>query len=158
KLPKDALAPSITRSDPDSAPVLIVAVSGSRDPKEITEIADKKVLQVLETVNGVGGITLQGDRRRQIQLLLDADRLTAYGLTADQVRNAIERQNVEIPGGAFIAGPSEISLRTMGRLVNVADFNRIILSQANGSVITLADVGKVLDSVQEIRSVSKLDG
>lgn len=158
RLPRDASVPTVTRSDPDAAPILTLAVSGQRDPKELTEIADNKILQVLETVSGVGGITLQGDRRRQIQLLLDADRLTAYGLTADQVRNAVERQNVEVPGGSFIAGPSEISLRTLGRLINVSDFNRIILSQQNGSVVTLGDVARVVDSVQEVRSVSRLDG
>src|SRR5205085_11499621 len=96
--------------------------------------------------------------RRQIQLLLDADRLNAYGLTAEQVRNAIERQNIEIPGGNFVAGPSEIALRTMGRLTNVSDFARVILSQQNGSVIKLGDVGRVLDTVQEIRYITRVDG
>src|SRR5262245_35561054 len=132
RFPRDVFPPQVFKFDPDSAPILMLSIAGSRDPKELTEIADKKILQVLETVNGVGGIQLQGDRRRQIQLLLDADRFTAYGLTADQVRIAIERQNVEIPGGTFTVGASDIALRTMGRLVNVTDFNRIILSQQNG--------------------------
>jgi HAE1 family hydrophobic/amphiphilic exporter-1 len=74
------------------------------------------------------------------------------------VRNAIERQNVEIPGGNFIAGPSEIALRTMGRLTNVTDFTRIILSQQNGSVTTLGDVGRVYDAVQEVRQIARVDG
>src|SRR5437879_8984347 len=136
----------------------MLAISSERDPKELTEIVDKKIKQVLETVNNVGGIDFNGDRRRQIQLLLDADRLTAYGLTADQVRNAIERQNIEIPGGNFVAGPSEIALRTMGRLTNVADFSRIILSQQNGAIIKLGDVARVLDTVQEIRRIARVDG
>src|SRR5262249_5936165 len=72
--------------------------------------------------------------------------------------NSIERQNVEIPGGNFIAGPSEISLRTMGRLTEVLDFSRIILSQQNGSVITFGDVGRVSDTVQEIRQNARVDG
>src|SRR5207247_6374654 len=125
--------------------------SGGREAKELTEIVDRRIKQVLETVNNVGGIEFNGGRRRQIQLLLDGNRLTAYGLTADQVRNAIERQNVEIPGGNFIAGPSEIALRTMGRLTNVSDFTRIIISQQNGLVIKLGDIGRVVDTVQEVR-------
>jgi HAE1 family hydrophobic/amphiphilic exporter-1 len=158
RFPRDASVPFVTKMDADAFPILTLAISSDRDPKELTQIVDTKILQVLETINGVGGTQLQGDRRRQIQLMLDADRLTAYNLTADQVRNAVERQNVEIPGGSFIAGPSEIALRTMGRLVNVTDFNRIILSQRDGSVVTLGDVAHVNDSVQEIRNITRLDG
>jgi formylglycine-generating enzyme required for sulfatase activity len=65
---------------------------------------DKNIKQVLETTSGVAEVQFSGERRRQIQLLLNADRLTAYGLTVDQVRQAIQRQNVEIPGGTFMMG------------------------------------------------------
>jgi HAE1 family hydrophobic/amphiphilic exporter-1 len=99
-------------------------------------------------------VRFNGERRRSIQLRLNTDRLTAYGQTVDQVRDAIERQNVEIPGGTFIAGKSEIALRTMGRLQEVRDFDRIIISQRDGQVITFGDVGFVEDTVQEIRSVA----
>src|SRR5437667_339829 len=131
-----------------------VSLPGISAEEAETSLAKK----VEETVNNVGGIDFNGDRRRQIQLLLDADRLTAYGLTADQVRNAIERQNIEIPGGNFIAGPSEIALRTMGRLTNVSDFTRIIISQQNGLVIKLGDIGRVVDTVQEVRQIARVDG
>ena len=151
QFPHDTFPARIFKYDPDSAPVLTLAISSERDPKELTEIVDKKIKQVLETVNNVGGIDFNGERRRQIQLLLDADRLTAYGLTAEQVRNAIERQNIEVPGGNFNAGPSDIMLRTMGRLANVSDFSRVIISQQNGSVIRMGDIGRVLDTIQELR-------
>jgi HAE1 family hydrophobic/amphiphilic exporter-1 len=158
RFPRDTQPPRVNKQDPDQYPILTLAIFGDREPKELTEIVDKKLKQPLETLSGVGGIQFNGDRRRQIQLLLDADRLTAYGLTADQVRNAIERQNIEIPGGNFVAGSSEINLRTMGRLMNLTDFNKIILSQQNGSVTTFGDVGRVRDSVQEIRQIARVDG
>ncbi len=158
RFPRDTQIPRVNRQDPDQFPILTLAISGNRDPKELTEIIDKRIKQNLETLSGVGSIQFNGDRRRQIQLFLDGDRLTAYGLTADQVRNSIERQNVEIPGGDFTAGPSDIALRTMGRLTNLTDFSRIIISQQNGSSITFGDVGKVLDSIQEVRQVARLDG
>ena len=158
RFPRDTQIARVNKQDPDQAPILTLAISGDRDPREITEIVDKKLKQPLETLNGVGGIEFNGDRRRQIQLLLDADRLTAYGLTAEQVRNSIERQNIEIPGGNFIAGSAEIALRTMGRLTNLRDFGKIVLSQQNGSVITLSDVGRIEDSVQEIRRIARVDG
>src|SRR6185295_10896612 len=90
--------------------------------------------------------------------LLNADRLNAYGITVDQLRQAVVKQNVEIPGGTFISGPSEIALRTMGRLENVDDFNRIILSQSNGSTVKFGDVGRVVDTVEEVRGVAHVDG
>jgi len=158
RFPRDTQPPSVTKFDPDSASILTLAISGSRDPKELTEIVDRRIKQQIETVNNVGGVEFNGGRRRQIQLLLDGDRLTAYGLTADQVRNAIERQNIEIPGGNFIAGPAEIALRTMGRLTAVTDFEKVILSQQNGSVITFGDVGRVYDAVQEVRQIARVDG
>lgn len=158
RFPRDTLPPTVTKMDPDSAPVMTIVVSAPRSSKEITEIADKQIKQVLETVQDVGEVMWQGDRRREIQVLLNADRLNAYGLTVDQVRNAVNRQNVEIPGGNFIAGPSEISLRTMGRLREVTDFNKIIVAYREGSVIKLEDVARVQDTIEEVRSMTKLDG
>lgn len=158
QFPRDTLAPVIMKNDPDADPILTVAVSGSRSQKEISQIVDKQIKQVLETVEDVGEVTFTGDRRREIQLLLNEDRMNAYGLTVDQVRNAVQRQNVEIPGGSFLAGPAEIALRTMGRIQNVEDFNNIIIAYNGGSVIRFRDIGRVLDTVEEPRSVSRLDG
>jgi hydrophobic/amphiphilic exporter-1 (mainly G- bacteria), HAE1 family len=158
RFPQNAGPPVIQKNDPDSSPILTLAMYGSRDPKELTDLVDQKIKQVIETINGVASVQFNGDRRRQIQLLLNADRLNAYGITVAQLRQAVERQNVEIPGGTFISGPSEIALRTMGRLENVDDFNRIILSQKNGSTVTFKDVGRVVDTVEEVRSVTRVDG
>ena len=156
--PKDTLPPVVTKADPDAAPVLTLVVSGPRSPKELTDIVDKQVKQILETVEDVGAITFIGDRHREIDLLLNADRLNAYGLTVDQVRSAVQRQDVDVPGGSFISGPAEVDLRTMGRMQKVDDFNRIILSYKNGSAVTFGDIGRVVDGVQEIRSAGRLDG
>jgi HAE1 family hydrophobic/amphiphilic exporter-1 len=158
QFPRDATPVQVTKSDPDSGPILTLAVSGNRDPKELTEIADKRIKQVLESAAGVGEIQISGDRRRQVQLRLDADRMTAYGLTVDQVRIAIQRQNVEIPGGQFTTERGDIALRTMGRLDEVRDFNRIILSQKDGRVITFGDIGRVVDEMEEQKSLALLDG
>jgi HAE1 family hydrophobic/amphiphilic exporter-1 len=158
QFPRDTLPPVIQKNDPDANPILTIVVSGNRSQKEVSQIVDKQIKQVLETVDNVGEITFSGDRHREIQLLLNEDRMNAYGLTVDQVRNAVQRQNVEIPGGSFLAGPAEIALRTMGRIQNVEDFNKIIIAYSGGSVITFRDIGRVLDTVEEPRSVSRLDG
>ncbi len=158
QFPRDTLPPVIQKMDPDSNPILTIAVSGDRSQKEISQIVDKQIKQVLETVQNVGEVSFTGDRHREIQLLLNEDRMNAYGLTVDQVRSAVQRQNVEIPGGSFLSGPAEIALRTMGRIQNVEDFNKIIIAYSGGSVITFGDIGRVLDTVEEPRSVARLDG
>ncbi len=158
RFPRDTLPPVIQKIDPDAAPILTIVISGERSQKEITTIVDKQIKQVLETVKDVGEVLFLGERRREIQLLLNADRLNAYGLTVDQVRQAVQRQNVEVPGGSFIAGPTEIALRTMGRIHDTVDFNRIIIAYRDGSTITFGDIGRVLDTVEEVRGLSRLDG
>jgi len=155
---RDATAPVIQKSDPDSGSVLTIAIYGERDFKELSELVDENIKQILETTSGVAEVEFSGERRRQIQILLNADRLYAYGITVDQVRNAVQRQNVEIPGGTFISGPSQIALRTLGRFSNVADFSRVILSQRNGSVVMLGDVARVVDTVREPNSIARVDG
>ena len=159
QFPRDTRPLQITKMDPDAQPIFGFAVIGPRAPKELTEIAEKRVKQELETVRDVGSVGYNGERKREIQLLLDADRLNAYGLTVEEVRNAVQRQNVEIPGGQFTAGPAEVAVRTMGRIRNVEDFNRVVIAyRADGSVITFADIGRVQDSVQEVRSATRLSG
>jgi HAE1 family hydrophobic/amphiphilic exporter-1 len=159
QFPRDTRPLQITKMDPDAQPIFGFAVFGPRAPKEITEITEKRVKQELETVKDVGSVGYNGERKREIQLMLNADRLNAYGLTVDQVRNAVQRQNVEIPGGQFTNGAADVALRTMGRIKNVDDFKRIVLSyRADGSVVTFADVGQVIDSVQEVRSATRLSG
>jgi HAE1 family hydrophobic/amphiphilic exporter-1 len=158
QFPRDTMPPVIQKMDPDANPIITLAISGKRSQKEISQIVDKQIKQVLETVPNVGEVTFTGDRHREIQLLLNEDRMNAYGLTVDQVRNAVQRQNVEIPGGSFIAGPAEIALRTMGRIQNVEDFNKIIIAYSGGSVITFRDIGRVMDTVEEPRSVARLNG
>jgi HAE1 family hydrophobic/amphiphilic exporter-1 len=158
RFPRDTDPPVVSKFDPDTAPILTLVVFSGRSPKEITQIADKQVKQVLETVQDVGEVSLMGDRRREIRVLLDPNRLNAYALTVDQVGSAVSRQNTEIPGGNFIAGPSEISMRTMGRLRSVGEFEKIVLAYKDGSVITLGDVARVTDANEEVRSQTRLDG
>src|SRR6185436_11375382 len=159
RFPRDTEPPVVSKIDPDAAPILTLVVFSKRSPKEITLIADTQIKQVLETVQDVGEVSFGfGDRRREIRVLLDPNRLNAYGLTVAQIAQAVDRQNTEIPGGSFIAGPSEFSMRTMGRLRDVREFQKIVLSYRAGSVITLGDVARITDANEEVRSQTRLDG
>ncbi len=97
-------------------PVLTIAVSGRRDFREVTEIARRQIKERLETVPGVGAISLVGGRVRAMNIVVDTDRLAGYNLSVDDVRRALVRQNMEVPGGRVDQGPRELVLRTLGRL------------------------------------------
>jgi len=123
-------------------------VAGDKSLRETTEIADKRVL---ETVNGVGEVSLTGARLRQIRVFADVDKLAAYGLTIIDVEHAIQAENVEIPGGNIVRGDAELGVRTLGRLDAVAQFGEIIVRNAGGSPIRVNDLGRVEDSIAEPR-------
>jgi HAE1 family hydrophobic/amphiphilic exporter-1 len=91
KFPKDTDPPIVEKFDPDSAPILAIVVSARRDQREITESVDKRIKQPLETITGVGSITLVGDRKREIQVTLDPRKLAAYGVSIEQAKQAIDR-------------------------------------------------------------------
>ncbi|HYP06449.1 MAG TPA: efflux RND transporter permease subunit [Bryobacteraceae bacterium] len=151
-LPPNVLPPTVAKADPDSDPVITLAVSGPRPVREITEIADKQIRRALETVDGVGGVTISGGQYRQINLLMDLDKLNAYNLSAQDVHQAVQRENVEAPGGRIVRGPTELGVRTMGRVEHVEEFNNIIVKNVGGAPIRLRDVGTAEDGMAERRS------
>ena len=144
--------------DLDSVPVLSVSISAPRDLKEITYLADKLLKQNLETVADVGSINIVGSRTRAIQVAVDFDRLRAYGLTVQDVSDALQQQNIEVPGGRIEQGPRELVVRTLGRMSAVRDFNQLILANVGGQPIFLRDVASITDSIEEPRTLSRLNG
>jgi len=158
RLPVGTESPIVEKVDPDSSPVMAVVVSGRRSAREITEIADKRVKRALETVKDVGAITLVGDRKREIQILANPHKLAAFGLSIQQLKDAIQRQNVEIPGGRLTSGRTEEGLRTLGRLESVEAFDDLIVADFKGSPVRVRDVATVVDSEEEPRTLSRLNG
>ncbi len=157
-LPPTILPPIIQKADPDADPVLTLVVAGDKSLRETTEIADKRIKRVLETVDGVGEVSLTGARLRQIRVFADADKLAAYGLTIIDVEHAIQTENVEIPGGTIVHGDAELGIRTLGRLDAVSQFGDIIVKNVGGSPIRVSDLGRVEDSFAEPRSWNMLGG
>lgn len=158
KLPPNVLPPTVAKADPDSDPVLTLAVSGSRSVRELTEIADKQIRRSLETVDGVGGVDISGGRSRQINVYMDLDKLNAYNLSAQEVQRAVETENVETPGGRIVRGPSELGVRTLGRVERLEEFNNIIIKNVGGSAIRIRDIGYAEDGTGEKRSFAYYQG
>ncbi|MEO6809354.1 MAG: efflux RND transporter permease subunit, partial [Isosphaeraceae bacterium] len=157
-LPDGTEAPIVDKFETDAMPVMAIAVSGRRDFREVTELARKKIKERLETVNGVGAVTLIGGRTRAMNIIIDTNRLASYGLSIEEVRTALLRQNLEVPGGRIDQGPRELVLRTLGRLNTAEEFAALIVANKNGYPIRIKDVGQAVDSIEEPRSLARLDG
>lgn len=157
-LPPTIEPPVIVKVDPDSDPILTMLVGGTGSLRETTEIADKQVLRALETVNGVGAVALSGGKLRQIRVFADAEKLNAFGITIKQLETAIQKENVEVPGGVVRQGPYELGLRTLGRIESPAQFNDIIVANVRGAPIRVRDVGRVEDSYPDTTSWNRLHG
>lgn len=158
QLPRDADPPVIEKLATDAAPVVTVVVSSNRDLRETTKLIDDRIKKNIETINGVGQVRFVGERQRQIQVVLDGERLYAYNLNIDAIRQQLALQNVEIPGGNIDQGRREVTLRTLGRVERPQDFERIIVANRNGQPIRVTDIGRVVDGFEEPRSLARLDG
>lgn len=158
QLPQSTDRPIVDRFDLDASPVLTLAVSGRRDVREVTEIARKKVKEVIETLDGVGAVTLVGGQQRAINVVVDPIRLLKYDppLSIEDVRLALVANNQEQPGGRVDQGTSEQFLRTMGRIERSEDFAKLIVANRRGQPIRIEDIGSVEDSVEEPRGLSRL--
>jgi len=157
-LPEDILPPTVQKFDADQSPSLSIALLSNRPIRELTEIADKIVKEQVERSPGVGAVGINGGMERAVNIWIDPDRLTAYKLPINAVRDAIVRQNSDVPGGSVTSGAREQNLRTMGRLVYARDFNDLVVATVNGSPIRIRDLGFAEDGTKESRSSSRVNG
>src|SRR3989475_2179571 len=157
-LPPDAKPPVVTKFNNDSTPVMTVALSADRSLRELTEFANFTVKVQLERAGGVGEVSVVGDLQRAINVWVDAERLAAYRIPITQVRQALVRQNADVPGGNVEAGRRELVLRTLGRYTDPREMNNLVVADINGSPIHVSDIGRVEDSTKEQRSLARLNG
>jgi HAE1 family hydrophobic/amphiphilic exporter-1 len=157
-LPVTAEQPIVQKLDTDAAPVVRIAVSAPRSPREVTDVADKKIKQQIESINGVGEVTIIGGRKREIQIWVDPDKLRAFNVTVAQVADAVRAQNMEVPGGRIDEGRRELTVRTMGRIVQPSEFNDLVVGSRGTYAVKLSDVGYAEDGAEEPRTEARLNG
>src|SRR5437867_868481 len=157
-LPREILPPIISKFDNDQAPVVTIALSGERSVRELTEVADKTVRPLLERSTGVGEVRIVGGLPRAVNVWVDPDRLAAYQIPITNVRDAVVRQNADLPGGNVTAGLNESSLRTMGRIAEPRDFNDLVVATLSGGPVRVRDIGSAEDGTKEQRSAARLNG
>jgi multidrug efflux pump len=145
-LPSDLEAPPVvSKADASSDPILSMTVqSNTRNQLEVTEYANNVLIERLQTIPGVSGIQIWGEKRYAMRIWFDPKKLSSYNLTPADVQNALQRENVELPSGKISGNNTELIVRTFGRLNTEDEFNNIIIKTGNGSDIRIRDVGEAV--------------
>jgi HAE1 family hydrophobic/amphiphilic exporter-1 len=157
--PSGVEEPVIERLDPADLPILALSItSATLTPKQLTSLVEKVITKRLETVEGVGSLTIVGGQRREIQILLDPDKLKSYGLTVPEVVTALRRENMEVPAGKIEHGRMEELVRIEGKFATADAFQTLVIKTIRGVPVYLNEVASVADGYEEQRKLALIDG
>ncbi|WP_395671121.1 efflux RND transporter permease subunit, partial [Phenylobacterium sp.] len=159
-LPRDIDEPTVTRVEMDSAfPIGTFAVASSKmSDEQLSWFVDDTIARTLQTAKGVAQIRRVGGVAREINVVIDPDRLAARGLTAAQVNNALQTFQLDAPGGRVMVGGREQTVRVLGAAETVDEIRNITISTGGGRFVRLADVAQIGDGASEPRGFARLNG
>ncbi len=142
RLPPDIDAPVVSKADASAETIMVLTVqSDKRSLLNLSDIGNNLLKERLQTVSGVSEVRIWGEKRYAMRLHLDPNKLAAYKLTPSDIRTALTRENIELPTGIIEGYYTELSIRTLGRMETVEDFNNLIIREVNGVPVKLKDVG-----------------
>ncbi|HTQ04566.1 MAG TPA: efflux RND transporter permease subunit [Polyangiaceae bacterium] len=157
-LPTDVQAPTVSKSNPDDTPILTIGVSGAFSPQMLADTAQYQVQERLQTVTGVGQITLNGVNARNVRIWLDSKKLAEKGVVATDIISAISREHVDVPGGQLITAGRSLDVRLLGEALDLDTFKHIVVKRGDPAPVYLSDVGDVEDGFADQTSIALLDG
>lgn len=158
-LPRDCDPPTVSKADADARPILMVAIqSDKRSLLELSEIADLTVKEQLQTIPEASSVSIWGEKRYCMRLWLDPVKMAGYGITPMDVRNALNRENVELPSGSIEGNTVELSIRTMGQMHTTEEFNNLVVRTNAGRTVRLSDIGRAELTPRDLKSYMKMNG
>jgi len=158
ELPDDIVRPRVSKFDIASFPVVIVGISSTLDPVELTELIDKQVRYRFARVPGVAQADLFGGYRREVRVELDPERIRALNLPLDQVLSAIRDSNLDLPAGTIEQGRYEVTLRAPSEFTDLDQIRNTVVAVRSGAVITIGQIGKVNDTYERLRRIVRVNG
>lgn len=158
KLPPDIDEPRIQKVDPDATPILWMNISGDKSVRELSTYADEVLKEQFQRINGVGDVIMWGLRLRQVRVWLDAARMRAYEIAPTDIVRALQRENIELPGGRIETKTKEYTIRIKGEFSKIPDFNDLIISYYKGAPVRIRDIGRVEDGMEEKRQIVRFNG
>ena len=158
-LPRDCDPPTVSKADADARPILMVALqSDKRSLLELSEIADLTVKEQLQTISDVSNVMIWGEKRYCMRLWLDPVKMSGYAVTPMDVKNALDRENVELPSGSVEGNTTELTIRTMGQMHTTEEFNNLVIKEQDGRIVRFSDIGRAELSPRDIKSYMKMNG
>jgi len=159
RLPRDCDPPTVSKADADASPIMMVAVtSPQRSLLELSEIAELTFKEQLQTISGVSAVMIWGEKRYAMRIWLDPAKLAGYQMTPLDVRNAILRENVELPAGSIEGTSTELTIRALGLMTTPQEFNSLILRQSGDQIVRVSDIGRAELGPQDLRGIMKVNG
>ncbi len=158
-LPRDCDPPIVSKADADAMPILMVALqSDKRSLLELSEIADLTVKEQLQTISDVSGVSIWGEKKYSMRLWLDPVKMSGYGITPMDIKNAVDRENVELPSGSIEGNTTELTIRTLGLMHTAQEFNDLVIKEQDGKIVRFSDVGRAELGPADIKSYMKMNG
>ncbi|MCX8083247.1 MAG: efflux RND transporter permease subunit, partial [bacterium] len=158
-LPKDADKPIVVKYNPSDTPILIYAVTGfGSDTLNLRTYLDDEIKPRLEGEEGVANVFLSGGKTREINILIDGERLKGYNLSLSQISQVLRYENINISGGHIKEGYREYLLRTPGEYRSIEEIKNTVIGIYNGAPVYLKDIAEVKDTFKEVRSFARVDG
>ena len=158
RLPTDIDPPTISKSNPEDQPILMVSMGGPFPVRVISDYLQYGLKEKLQTIPGVGEISMMGVQTRNVRIWLDAAQLDEKGMTVSDVILALQREHVEMPAGRLEASGREVNVRVLGEALDLETFSHLVVKKAEGAPIYLSDVGMVEDGFEDVRRMARLDG
>jgi multidrug efflux pump len=158
-LPRDCDPPVVAKADADASPILQLTIeSDKRSLLELSEIAELTFKEQLQTISGVSAVMVFGQKRYAMRLWLDPVKLAGYQMTPLDVRNAISRENVELPSGSIEGNTTQLTIRTLGLMSTPKEFDDLIIKQTGDQIVRFKDIGRAELGPEDIRGILKRDG
>ncbi len=158
-LPRDCDPPTVSKADADSRPIIMVALqSDKRSLLELSEIADLTVKEQLQTIPDVSSVSIWGEKKYSMRLWLDPVKMSGYGITPMDIKNAVDAENVELPSGSIEGNSTELTIRTLGLMHTAQQFNDLIIKEVDGKIVRFSDVGRAELGPADIKSYMKMNG
>ena len=158
-LPRDCDPPTVSKADADATPILMVTIgSDKRSLLEISEIADLTVKEQLQTIPDVSSVEIWGEKKYSMRMWLDPIKMAGYGITPMDVKNAVDKENVELPSGSIEGNTMELSIRTLGLMHTADEFNNLIIKEDNNRIIRFSDIGRAELEARDLKSYMKMNG
>jgi HAE1 family hydrophobic/amphiphilic exporter-1 len=157
-LPDDADSPTVMRFDPNSTPVLTLAISSDMGADQLRSFVDEQIVPYLERVNGVASISVSGGLEREIKVLINPSKLEQYGITLSDINQQLRNQNMDSPGGQVTEGGTTYTVRSIGKFTSVDDIRKVSIPLKNNGHVFLEEIAVIQEGYKEANIENKLNG